>query len=82
MAVNRDQLRSAIQATIASDSVQRNAAEEFLKTTERQPGYIITLLELVQQAAAPADAAIRLSASVQFKNFVRKYPPVFTCLCL
>jgi exportin-2 (importin alpha re-exporter) len=58
---------------MSADATQRNQAEEFLKQAEHQPGYIITMLELIQAAAAPAEVSIRLSASVQFKNFVRKY---------
>ena len=56
-AVPPAQLRAAIEATMSADATQRNQAEEFLKQAEHQPGYIITMLELIQAAAASAAPA-------------------------
>lgn len=55
--------------SLQTDAARRNQGEEFLRNVSSQPGFLILLLRL--QEIKTVDTAIRLSAALYFKNFVR-----------
>ena len=72
---NLTQLRSLFVQTLMSDNNTRKEAEKFLSTIEVQPGFSIVLLHLISMlsaAGSPEDLSIRQSASVLFKNLVKR----------
>jgi exportin-2 (importin alpha re-exporter) len=72
---NLAQLRALFLQTLVPDNVVRKEAEKFLGTIEIQPGFSIVLLHLISllsKCISPEDLAIRQSASVLFKNLVKR----------
>ena len=72
---NLGQLRSIFLQTLVPNNVVRKEAEKYLGTIEIQPGFSIVLLHLISllsKSVAPEDLAIRQSASVLFKNLVKR----------
>lgn len=72
---NLEQLRSIFLQTLVPNNVVRKEAEKYLGTIEIQPGFSIVLLHLISllsKSLAPEDLAIRQSASVLFKNLVKR----------
>ena len=63
-------IRGVVAATLSPDLTQRRAAEAQIRSMERQTGYALTLLELIQKEP---DVAVRMSSAVLFKNFVKTY---------
>ncbi len=56
--------------TLSPDHAVRKPAEDYLASVETQPGYSILLLQLAD--SEQADNSIRLSAAINFKNFVKR----------
>ena len=72
---NLTQLRGLFLQTLMPDNNARKEAERFLSTIEVQPGFSIVLLHLISMlsgAGAQEDLSIRQSASVLFKNLVKR----------
>jgi len=56
--------------TLSQDYNVRKPAEDFLLKKEKEPNYSILLLQLAESDQIPMD--IRLAASINFKNFVKR----------
>lgn len=72
---NLGQLRALFLQTLVPDNVIRKEAERYLGTIEIQPGFSTVLLHLISLLSGgntPEDLAIRQSASVLFKNLVKR----------
>jgi exportin-2 (importin alpha re-exporter) len=72
---NLTQLRGLFLQTLVPDNNVRKEAERYLSTIEIQPGFSIVLLHLISMlsvAGSPEDLSIRQSASVLFKNLVKR----------
>lgn len=68
-------LRDLLQNTMSPITATRRQAEEMIKSTEAQGGFSLLLLTLISRLSVPAspdDIAVRQSASVYFKNLVKK----------
>lgn len=73
-------LKEVLIATLSPDNKIRNEAEVYLSSIEVQSGFLIALLALIRNlsssspvAFSPIDNGIRQSASVVFKNSIKKY---------
>ena len=62
-------LRNTIQSTLSADAAIRQQAEAALKSAEQHPGFIGTLLDIIQ---AEQDNGIRLSGAIYLKNRVSR----------
>jgi exportin-2 (importin alpha re-exporter) len=72
---NLAQLRALFLQTLMPDNNARKEAEKFLESSEVQPGFSLVVLHMISILSAstnPQDVAIRQSASVLFKNMVKK----------
>lgn len=69
-------LRGLFLRTLAADNAGRKEAEAYLQSIEAQPGFPLVLLHLISllssSATSPEDALIRQSASVMFKNLIKR----------
>lgn len=65
------QLRTVLHQTLNPDAEARRAAERHLAEARRTAGHPLAVLKIVASADA-ADAAVRQSAAVHFKNLVKK----------
>lgn len=65
------QLSESLGQTLSPDANVRKTAERFLESLESSPSYGILLLSLVGTETVPP--VLRTSASVYFKNFVKRY---------
>jgi exportin-2 (importin alpha re-exporter) len=68
---NLGALKDMLQKTLSPDATIRKNAEAYLKQMEATQGYPILILKLIELSTAPADQAIRQSAGILFKNFVK-----------
>lgn len=70
------ELPALLTQTLSPDRDQRRGAEDKLSKLETQPGFSLALLRLVQQHSAPTagpeSRPLRSSASIYFKNLVRR----------
>ena len=75
MSSNVSAIREALALTLHYDNVKRKEAENYLASLERQLEYPQVLLQMIGAAvsANPADFSVRQSASIIFKNLVKKY---------
>eukprot|EP01100_Stratorugosa_tubuloviscum_P015507 TRINITY_DN897_c0_g2_i1.p1 TRINITY_DN897_c0_g2~~TRINITY_DN897_c0_g2_i1.p1 ORF type:complete len:994 (-),score=396.95 TRINITY_DN897_c0_g2_i1:163-3144(-) len=72
--MDKQQLMIALASTLNQDKQERTNAETTLKQASTLPGYIATLLDIITLNENSQQAiAIKLAASVSFKNFIRKY---------
>jgi exportin-2 (importin alpha re-exporter) len=72
---NLSQLRALFLQTLMPDNNARKEAEKFLSNIELQSGFSLVLLHLISilsGSSNPQDIAIRQSASVLFKNLVKR----------
>ena len=72
---NLAQMRGLFLQTLVPDNAVRKEAERMLLTVEVQPGFSIVLLHLISllsSANSAEDLSIRQSASVMFKNLVKR----------
>jgi len=65
-------LRSTIQSTLSADATIRQQAELTLKSAEQHPGFISSLLDVLQ---SEQDAGVRLSTAVYLKNRISRAWP-------
>jgi exportin-2 (importin alpha re-exporter) len=63
-------LSTTLASTVSPDSATRRAAEEQLRQGEKQPGFLIVVLTLVNTATI--DMVVRQTAGVYFKNAVKR----------
>lgn len=61
----------AIDRTSRGQMLTALSAELALRQEERQPGFSVTLLQIV--AAPDCDDVTRLASSLYFKNFIRRW---------
>ena len=77
--MNEDSLKELLVQSISADNASRKNAENFIRSVESQSGFLIVLLQLINRLSSsidPKDLAIRQSASVLFKNVIkRKWSP-------
>lgn len=69
-------LKGLLTNVLSHDNAVRRNAESYLEQHEAQPGFPLLILTLITQLMAPItpqDIAIRQSASVLFKNVVKKH---------
>jgi exportin-2 (importin alpha re-exporter) len=72
---NLNYLQNILQNALSHDNTTRKGAEVFLEQYEGTPGFLLLVLSLVSRtigSTSPQDAAIRQSASVLFKNIVKR----------
>ncbi|XP_070556121.1 exportin-2-like [Ptychodera flava] len=67
---NLQTLATFLQKTLSSDINERRPAEKYLESVEGHPGYPILLLHLLGNADAALP--IRVSASITFKNYIKR----------
>ena len=65
------QLSACLAQSLSPDQAMREQAETFLKSGSTQPGFSILLLKLLSSDAA--EAQVRQSAAVTFKNLVKNH---------
>mmetsp|Transcript_30239 Transcript_30239/g.50587 ORF Transcript_30239/g.50587 Transcript_30239/m.50587 type:complete len:1000 (+) Transcript_30239:127-3126(+) len=68
-------LRDLLLSVLSPDNAVRKQSEEYLKSNEAQPGFpllVLTLINKLVSSTVVQDVAIRQSASVLFKNMVKK----------
>lgn len=65
------QLSACLTQTLSQDQAAREQAEAFLKSGSTQPGFSMLLMRLL--AAETAEAQVRQSAAVTFKNIVKNH---------
>lgn len=65
------ELSQSLGQTLSPDASIRKTAERFLESLEGTPGYGILLLNLIGTESIPP--VLRTSASVYFKNFIRRH---------
>lgn len=73
MEVNEENLKTlstCLQQTLSPHIHERKEAEKYLESVEATPNYAILLLTLIGHESV--DANIRQSASITFKNFVKR----------
>jgi len=63
-------LSTYLQQTLSPNREERQKAEKFLESVEANPNYSILLLMVTSKAEV--DLAMRVSAAVTFKNFVKR----------
>ena len=77
--MNEDNLKELLVQTISADNASRKNAEAYIRSIESQPGFLVILLQLINRLSSSADikdVSIRQSASVLFKNVIkRKWSP-------
>ena len=67
------ELKAAYAAVLGSDNALRRQAEDYLRSIEATPGFLVANLAIVSAPlSSPQDAAIRQSAAVLFKNVVKR----------
>ena len=67
------ELRAAYAAVLGTDNAIRKQAEEYLRSIEATPGFLVANLNIVSTPhSTPQEAAIRQSAAVLFKNVVKR----------
>uniref|UniRef100_K3WBA5 Importin N-terminal domain-containing protein n=1 Tax=Globisporangium ultimum (strain ATCC 200006 / CBS 805.95 / DAOM BR144) TaxID=431595 RepID=K3WBA5_GLOUD len=66
---NMQMLRSALEQTLSPVGETRKSAEKFLDTLAAQPNYVLSLLQVLENGSE--QHAIRLSAALVFKNFIK-----------
>lgn len=73
---NMGYLRGLLASILSSNNAARKEAEHFISSNEGQPGFTVCLLRLISALSVPAasaeDVAIRQSASVLFKNVIKR----------
>jgi exportin-2 (importin alpha re-exporter) len=70
---NLSTLRSILLSTIQSDNNIRREAEAYITSLETQNGFLIVLLHLITILSdSSEDKAIRVAASIFFKNAIKK----------
>jgi len=67
---NIQAMANYLQQTMSPDREVRKPAEEFLKSVEVQQGYPVLLLTLLSREGV--DLAIKVAASITFKNFIKR----------
>uniref|UniRef100_A0A0X3PS99 Exportin-2 n=1 Tax=Schistocephalus solidus TaxID=70667 RepID=A0A0X3PS99_SCHSO len=60
-----------LEKTLSPVLEERRKAENFLKSVEKQPGYSVYLLFILQDSSRPM--AVRLSAAITLKNFIKNH---------
>jgi exportin-2 (importin alpha re-exporter) len=65
------QLSACLMQTLSPDQASREQAEDFLKSGATSPGFSLLLMRLL--AAETAEAQVRQSAAVTFKNIVKSH---------
>ncbi|TYJ56359.1 hypothetical protein B9479_002907 [Cryptococcus floricola] len=70
MAATQDTLAAALSSTVSPDAQTRRSAEEWLRNGEKQPGFLLLVLDLIKSDAA--GAIVRQAGSVFFKNTVKR----------
>ncbi|VDD74313.1 unnamed protein product [Mesocestoides corti] len=65
-----NELALTLEKTLSPLLEERRRAENILNTMERQPGYSVCLLAILQDPSRPKN--IRLSASTTLKNFIKR----------
>jgi exportin-2 (importin alpha re-exporter) len=63
-------LSTTLASTVSPDAATRRAAEEQLRQGEKQPGFLIVVLTLVNTGTI--DMVVRQTAGVYFKNAVKR----------
>jgi exportin-2 (importin alpha re-exporter) len=63
-------LSNALTSTVSPDAPTRRAAEEQLQQGEKQPGFLLVVLDLVRTASVPM--TVRQSGGVYFKNAIKR----------
>jgi hypothetical protein len=63
-------LSAALTATVSSDATTRRSAEEQLRQGEKQPGFLLVVLDLVR--SSEVDKVVRQSGGVYFKNAIKR----------
>lgn len=63
-------LSNYLTSTVSPDAATRRAAEESLRQAEKQPGFLILVLELVKSEGV--DMLVRQAGGVYFKNVVKR----------
>ena len=63
-------LSNALTSTVSADATTRRSAEEQLRQGEKQPGFLLVVLELVRTEAA--GMVVRQTGGVYFKNAVKR----------
>ncbi len=67
---NIEVVATYLTQTLSHEYSVRKPAEDFLMNMEKQPKYSILLLQLADSDQAPMN--VRLAASINFKNFVKR----------
>ena len=67
---NLQAMANYLQQTMSPDREVRKPAEEFLKSVEVQQGYPVLMLTLLSKDGV--DLAIKVAASITFKNFIKR----------
>lgn len=62
-------LLPVLQATLSPDATTRRSAERDLTQAQAHPDFALSILQLTQDAAVPK--AIRMSAALNFKNWIK-----------
>ena len=77
---NLNGLKTYLHQTFNPAAEIRQNAEKFLVSIEKQAGFPILVLKLIEQSVQPQDLSIRQAAAVLFKNYVKKHwDPVSIC---
>jgi exportin-2 (importin alpha re-exporter) len=63
-------LSNYLTSTVSPDAATRRAAEDSLRQAEKQPGFLILVLELVKSDGV--DMLVRQAGGVYFKNVVKR----------
>lgn len=67
---NLQLLSNYLASTVSHDATTRRSAEESLRQAEKQPGFLILVLELVKSEGV--DMLVRQAGGVFFKNVVKR----------
>lgn len=63
-------LSQTLTSTVSPDAATRRSAEESLRQAEKQAGFLLIVLQLVNTPSA--DMVVRQTAGVYFKNAVKR----------
>lgn len=69
-AANLEGLAAYLRQTLSNDITERKTAEKYLESVEGNQNYAILLLTVMSKDEA--DANIRVSAAITFKNFIKR----------
>lgn len=70
---NLNALSTYLKQTMSPEAGVRKPAEDFLRSVENQPGFPLLLLTLLgSENNDPETQSIKLAASINFKNYIKR----------